>query len=485
MKKFIASIIGAAVLLIIFASTSAIGRSNTLLFLNWGEYIDETLIDAFEKKYNCNVGMDLGDSNEIFYSKVRAGTTTYDVVCPSDYMVLKMYEAGSLEKIDFTKLDSFVERYAESRGIDTTNESEYNKFKEGITSDDVANYTINNELRVGVQSIYKDMETNLKKLDSKYDSEKDNISNYFVPYLWGTWGIMYNTEKKGLEESVVNGKGEWDSLFDRSATPAGTRVAMYNSHQHAYYAACRYLGYDTTKELAYDELANLEKLIRKFNYDAWGTDNIKKDIVAGNIDVGFMWTGDFLYYYSENAATVAMDAYLAGDVELDGVSALIDKICSDERVYSAESGTDYSIGFDLFIPNDTIAFCDNLVINKNSPSKDLAYKFVDFMMSNAQEVEEDGEMTEIDPAFTNTYYVDYDSPYNTTYLNLASLEFDDTLDNEGDPYDSDLFWSMYDYAIGLSFTKYYPYDSVKGNILATFDRKYINIINKTFNNARA
>ena len=80
MKKLIISLIGALALLIVFAATSVIGRSNTLLFLNWGEYIDETLLDAFEKKYNCKVGMDLGDSNEIFYSKTRAGTTSYDVV---------------------------------------------------------------------------------------------------------------------------------------------------------------------------------------------------------------------------------------------------------------------------------------------------------------------------------------------------------------------------------------------------------------------
>ena len=63
----------------LFSVTSCSQRM-TLLFLNWGEYIDESLLDAFEEKYNCNVLMDLGESNEIFYSKVFAGTTVYDVV---------------------------------------------------------------------------------------------------------------------------------------------------------------------------------------------------------------------------------------------------------------------------------------------------------------------------------------------------------------------------------------------------------------------
>ena len=450
MKKLIASLVGAVALLVLFAITSAIGKSNTLLFLNWGEYIDETLLTAFEKKYDCNVVMDLGDSNEIFYSKTRAGTTVYDVVCPSDYMVLKMYQSDLLEELDFKQLPSFDKE----------------------------------NLRVGVLNIYDNMDTNLKKLSNTYDSKNHNISNYFVPYLWGTWGIMYSTEKEGLEKSVTENKNQWASLFDRSATPAGTKIAMYDSHQHAYYAACRYMGLDATSELTYDNLSKMEKLIKNVNFDAWGTDGIKKDIVAGNIDLGFMWTGDFLYYYSENAAQVAMDCYVAGDCTLEQIPEVIDAICSDAKVYKAKSGKEYSIGFDLFIPDDTIAFCDNLVITKDSENKELAYKFIDFMISGAQEVDEE----EINPAFTNTYYVDYDAPYISIYeeiVGLTETEFTDELDNSGDVYDSDLFWAMYDYAIGLSFDKYYPFDSEKGTILATFDRKYINIINTTFNNARA
>ena len=85
MKKLIASLVGAVALLIVFAVTSAVGKSDTLLFLNWGEYIDETLLDAFEKKYGCKVVMDLGDSNEIFYSKTRAGTTSYDTRLIGEY----------------------------------------------------------------------------------------------------------------------------------------------------------------------------------------------------------------------------------------------------------------------------------------------------------------------------------------------------------------------------------------------------------------
>ena len=84
MKRKLSSLL--LIFIIALTISSCAGREK-LLFLNWGEYIDESLITAFENKYNCDVVMDLGDSNEIFYSKVRAGTTVYDVICPSDYMV--------------------------------------------------------------------------------------------------------------------------------------------------------------------------------------------------------------------------------------------------------------------------------------------------------------------------------------------------------------------------------------------------------------
>ena len=51
--------------------------------------------------------MELGESNEIFYSKVSSGTTCFDVVCPSDYMVLKMAQNDMLQELDFTRIPNY------------------------------------------------------------------------------------------------------------------------------------------------------------------------------------------------------------------------------------------------------------------------------------------------------------------------------------------------------------------------------------------
>lgn len=123
-------------------------RRNVLLFLNWGEYIDEAMLEEFEKEYNCDVIMELGESNEIFYSKVSSGTTCFDVVCPSDYMVLKMAQNDMLQELDFTR---------------------------------IPNYNMNDRMP-GVQGIAQTLE-----------EKKQGITSYYVPYLWGTWGIVYST----------------------------------------------------------------------------------------------------------------------------------------------------------------------------------------------------------------------------------------------------------------------------------------------------
>lgn len=57
---------------------------------NWGEYIDEDLIDEFEDEYGIEVIYDTFDTNEAMYPRVEADPSLYDVICPSDYMIEKM-----------------------------------------------------------------------------------------------------------------------------------------------------------------------------------------------------------------------------------------------------------------------------------------------------------------------------------------------------------------------------------------------------------
>ena len=77
---------------VLCSTLAGCGSRRQLLLLNWGEYINDEVVANFEKEYNCEVVVSIADSNELFYSKVKSGTTVYDLVVPSDYMVKKMKE---------------------------------------------------------------------------------------------------------------------------------------------------------------------------------------------------------------------------------------------------------------------------------------------------------------------------------------------------------------------------------------------------------
>ena len=102
MKKFIALLlcgILTATALTGCGSSSAGGENGEVIVYNWGEYIDPDTITMFEKETVIKVVYDEFETNEIMYPKVEAGSSAYDVVCPSDYMVQKMIENDLIQEL--------------------------------------------------------------------------------------------------------------------------------------------------------------------------------------------------------------------------------------------------------------------------------------------------------------------------------------------------------------------------------------------------
>ena len=122
---------------------------------NVGDYIDESLIREFEEETGIDVQYSTYDTNEMMYQKVKSGSTKYDLVFPSDYMVQKMSREGLLKKINYNNIPNF------------------------------------------------------KYIDKSFLNPKyDPTNEYSVPYMWGTLGIVYN--KKMVKEKVDS----WDILWD-------------------------------------------------------------------------------------------------------------------------------------------------------------------------------------------------------------------------------------------------------------------------------
>lgn len=162
-KFFLASLLAIALLFaakILIVGNGQISDSNTLYLYNWGDYIDPELIDKFEEESGYKVVMETYDSNEAMITKIKQKSTNFDICIPSEYAVEMMRDQGLLEKLDYSKivgLDNIDERF----------------------------------------------------LDVAYDPGNE----YSIPYLWGTFGIVYNT-KKYDESDFESWKNLWDKKFE-------------------------------------------------------------------------------------------------------------------------------------------------------------------------------------------------------------------------------------------------------------------------------
>lgn len=82
------------------ATGSAANDQKVLNVYNWSDYIDPSVVPAFEKEYGIQVNYDVFDSNEVLETKLLAGHTGYDVVVPSASFLQRQIQAGVFQKLD-------------------------------------------------------------------------------------------------------------------------------------------------------------------------------------------------------------------------------------------------------------------------------------------------------------------------------------------------------------------------------------------------
>lgn len=211
----------------------------TLYVYNWGDYIDEDVLEIFEKETGIKVVYDTFATNEDMYVKIKSGGSTYDVIFPSDYMLTRMREEDMLAKIDLAKIPNYT--HLEDRFLGTE-------------------YDPNNE--------------------------------YALPYMWGTMGILYNTT---LVDEVVD---SWDILWDAKYRKD---ILMLDSQRDAIGAALLKLGY-SLNTLDPGELAEAGELLKQQKplVLAYVVDEGKDKMVAGEAKLALTWSGEAAYAREEN-----------------------------------------------------------------------------------------------------------------------------------------------------------------------------------------
>ena len=175
----------------------------TLTVLNYGKYFDEDALKEFEKETGITVKYEEYESPEEMYTKYKAGSIAYDVICSSEYMVETLINEGEVLALDYDAMDN-----------------------------------------------YKNLDPNILALSESYD--KDHT--YSVPYFYGTLGLLYN--KSELSASDVS---SWDCLWDPTYED---EIIMENSVRDTFAPALISLGYslnDTDEKHLKEALEILKK----------------------------------------------------------------------------------------------------------------------------------------------------------------------------------------------------------------------------------
>lgn len=237
----------------------------------------------------------------------------YDLVCPSEYMIMKMMAEGLLEKFD-RNLESKVANDDGSKkiGVETYDAS-------------VSHY---------IEDVFKSLSVN-----------GESVYDYACCYMWGTMGYVYNPEFVG--DDITHWSAVWNEEYkNRSTIKDSVRdsyiLALGNLYSEELLDLAEKLKNgelssseynakiteifnrvdDKSLEAAGTDLKNLKNLLYGYEVDSG-----KKDMAAGKIWINFAWSGDAVYAmdFAEDEEEVGENtAELNYSVPLEGSNIFFD-----------------------------------------------------------------------------------------------------------------------------------------------------------------
>ena len=269
MKKLAVILLVAA--LTCAACTAALAEADkpfagtTLKVFNWYDSIDEAVLELFTEQTGIEVKYDMFTQNEDMYAKLEAGWDYYDVIFPSEYMIERLIKEDRLAQLDHANIPNL----------------------ENI-------------------------------LDNLRDPSYDPGNAHSVPYMWGTLGILYNTDM--VSEPVTS----WRSLFDEQYKGS---IFMMKSLRDTIGLGLKTLGYsmNTRDEAQLREACDLlvkqkqDKLVSG-NF----VDETKDKMVSGEAALAVIYSGDALYAMekADNLAYVVPEE--GSNIWVDGMCVLKD-----------------------------------------------------------------------------------------------------------------------------------------------------------------
>ena len=328
----------------------------TLVVYNWEDYIDESeetsRIDAFVEYYKAVTGRDINvvystfDTNETMMTKVlNNDANSVDLICPSEYAIQKLMANGRLANIS-----DLVDEY-----------------KDVVPFQNLANGTMSNTEATFVNAINREFSS------VSTGDGTGNMTDYMVPYMMGTIGILYNV-KYVTAEDLASG---WGMLWNASGSELlENKILVKDSVRDTYAAAVMYMreygllpaGYEDmpiadlincTDDAMLDAAKNVLTAQRE-HISGYEVDFGKDDMLNEIVYVDLAWSGDALWAIEES--------YNEDEVYLNPRTGEYDNYMLDYYVPVDEDGN----------ATGNIWF-DGWVIPQNAPNKLAALMFIDFM----------------------------------------------------------------------------------------------------------
>ena len=250
----------------------------TLYVYNWGEYISDgsdgtddvnKLFEIYCKEelgLNVKVNYSTYSSNESMYAKISSGSTAYDVIVPSDYMIERLVKEKLLTPLDLSLIPNYENISEEFKG----------------------------------ENIY-------------YECGSEEL--YSVPYFYGMVGVIYNTRDVAEDEESL---GSWDLMWDEDYT---ANILQFNNSRDAFGTALYKLGYDVNEATDEQWREALELLMeQKAVIQGYVMDEIFNKMKSGSAAVAAYYAGDFLSMYEDNED-------LAFFYPREGTNRYVDAMC--------------------------------------------------------------------------------------------------------------------------------------------------------------
>ena len=273
MKRFLFSL---ALCLLLLSTALPAQAAGKLIIYNWSEYIPDDVLEDFTKETGIEIVYSTYESNETMHDKllVQKGRG-YDLVCPSSYFIEQMIKEGLLLKLDKNRLK------------------------------------------------------NLGNIDPKVmNLVFDPDNQYSIPYMWGTYGLIYNSAR--IKDAITS----WNDLLRPEFKG---RVMLYDDPRMTMGVALLATGSNpnSTRE---EDLQAAHKFLLKLRdpknvFDVTAAKNV---MVNEQSYIGGIWNGDALVAMEENAdlrfvypkegAPLFLDSFVipSGAVNVDNAHAFID-----------------------------------------------------------------------------------------------------------------------------------------------------------------